>query len=180
MAVDKTEPPIKVILGFAGLSLGTLVTLRVLFVSYFNEQYDNHAHLQIEAMMQHGSPIATATKVREEETRRLSGLQAAMATVSRGERPGSISPQASTDVAALQGWTLLQREVPRPPPAPAPAVVEPVAVPAVPGAAVPAPAGAVAAPAGAVAPPAAPVAPAAAPAAAPAHPVAAPAAPAVH
>jgi len=176
MAVDKTEPPIKVILTVAALSLGTLVTLRVLFVSYFNDQYDSHTNRQIDAMMQQGSPVATASRVRDEEARRLSGLPAALAAVSRGERPGSIAPTASTDVAALQGWTLLQREVPRPPPAPAPAVVDPapVAVPVVPGAL--APANAVPAAAPVVAP--API-PAAVPAAA--HPVAAPAAaPMVH
>ncbi len=174
MAVDKTEPPIKVILTVSALSLGTLVTLRVLFVSYFNTQYEAHATRQIDAMMQQGSYIATTAGVRGEEARRLTGLPAAMAAVSRGERPGTISPTASTDVAALQGWTLLQREVPRPPPAPAPAVVEPAAaaVPVVPGAL---------APAGAV-PPAAPVAaPAPVPAPAAAHPAAAPAAaPMVH
>ncbi len=180
MAVDKTEPPIKVILTVAALSLGTLVALRVLFVSYFNTQYETHANRQIDAMMQQGSYVATASRVHDEEARRLSGLSAAIATVSRGERPGSITPAPSTDVAALQGWTLLQREVPRPPPAPAPAVVEPapVAVPVVPGAL--APAGAVPPPAPAAAP--API-PAAAPVAAPAaaHPAAAPAAaPVVH
>jgi len=174
MAVDKTEPPIKVILTVAALSLGTLVALRVLFVSYFNDQYETQTNRQIDAMMQQGSSVATATRVNEEEARRLTALPAAIAAVSRGARPGSISPTASTDVAALQGWTLLQREVPRPPPAPVPTVVEPapVAVPVVPGALAPAVA----------APPAAPTAaPAPIPAPAAAHPVAVPAAaPMVH
>lgn len=185
MAVDKTEPPIKVILGFAALSLGTLVALRVLFVTYFNDMYDAQRHTQIEAMMQQGSALATASRVRAEEARRLGNLDSAIRAVSQGQRPGAISPQASNDTAALAGWTLAPREVPRA--APVPQVINDLqAAPAPVLGAAPAPtpgAGPAPTPGAGPAPtmqPAAAPAPAA-PAAAPAHPVAAPAAaPAAH
>lgn len=156
MAVDKTEPPIKVIITVAGLSLGILVTLRVFFVSYFNSAYDTRARENIDQALHGGSYIWTAGRVHAEEERRLGRLQASMASVAQGQRPGAISPAASTDIAALTGWTLMPREVPRPPPPPAPVVVPAAAAPdlgalgtgaggpmglapAVPGAAAPAP-----------------------------------------
>lgn len=132
MAVDKTEPPIKVIITVAGLSLGILVTMRVFFVSYFNSAYDTRARENIDQALHGGSYIWTAARVHAEEERRLGRLQASMASVAQGQRAGAISPAASTDIAALSGWTLMPREVPRPPPAPvAPPVVEPA--PATPG-----------------------------------------------
>lgn len=132
MAVDKTEPPIKVIITVAGLSLGILMTMRVFFVSYFNSAYDSRARENIDQALHGDSYIWTATRVRAEEERRLGRLQASMASVAQGQRAGSISPAASTDIAALSGWALMPREVPRPPPAPvAPPVVEPA--PATPG-----------------------------------------------
>jgi hypothetical protein len=123
MAVDKTEPPIKVILTVAGLSLGILVTMRVFFVSYYNNAYETRSHQQVDAMLQAegGSYLWTAARVRAEEARRLTGLPAAIAAVSRGQRPGAISPAPSVDVAPLAGWTLAPREVPRPAPVVAPA-----------------------------------------------------------
>ncbi|MDB4929049.1 MAG: hypothetical protein JWM10_1533, partial [Myxococcaceae bacterium] len=135
MAVDKTEPPIKVILTVAGLSIGILVTLRVFFVSYYNNAYESRSHQHIESMLQaeHGSYIWTAARVRAEEARRLTGLPAAIAAVSRGQRPGAISPTASTDLAPLTGWTLVPHEVPRPAPV-APPVAE-IAAPVAPAAA---------------------------------------------
>ena len=133
MAVDKTEPPIKVVIGIAVLSIGILITLRVLFVSYFNHAYGNREQSQMEQVIAHGGWVATASQVRQEEQRRLGGLPAAMATIARGERPAVIAPQPSTDVAALQGWSQTPRELPRtapaptePAPAPAP---DPVAAP---------------------------------------------------
>ena len=159
MAVDKTEPPIKVIVTVGAISLGVLVAMRMFFVSYFNDSYEARSRAHIDAMLRGGSYVYTAGRVRADEARRLSGLPAAMTAVAQGQRPGAISPTASADLAPLQGWTLMPLEVPRPAPvaAPAPAVVAPAA------------AAAPAAPA-----PAAP-APAAAPAAAaPAHPAAAP------
>ena len=127
MAVDKTEPPIKVIITVAGLSLGILVTLRVFFVSYFHNAYEARSREHIDAMLHGGSYIWTAGRVRTEEERRLVRLPGAIAEVAGGRRPASISPTPSTDLAPLQGWTLAPREVPRP----APPVVEPVAPAAV-------------------------------------------------
>ena len=167
MAVDKTEPPIKVILTVAGLSIGILVALRLFFVSYFNNSYEARSREHVDAMLRGGSYIWTAARVRTDEARRLGGLQAAMSAVSQGQRPGAISPTASTDLAPLQGWSLAPREVPRAAPAPTPVAAPapaPVAAP------VPAPAAPVAAPAPAPAAhvaPAAPIHPAVAPAAAP-------------
>jgi hypothetical protein len=132
MAVDKTEPPIKVIITVAGLSLGILVTLRVFFVSYFHSAYDTRARENIDQALHGGSYIWTSARVHAEEERRLGRLQASMASVAQGQRAGAISPTASTDIAALTGWTLMPREVPRPPPPPAPAappVVQPVGAP---------------------------------------------------
>jgi hypothetical protein len=128
MAVDKTEPPIKVIITVAGLSLGILVTMRVFFVSYFNSAYDTRARANIDQALHGSSYIWTAARVHTEEERRLSRLQASMASVAQGQRAGAISPTASTDIAALTGWTLMPREVPRPPPPPAP-VAPPVVAP---------------------------------------------------
>lgn len=167
MAVDKTEPPIKVILTVAGLSIGVLVAMRLFFVSYFNNSYEARSREHVDAMLRGGSYIWTAARVRTDEARRLGGLQAAMSAVSQGQRPGAISPTASTDLAPLQGWSLAPREVPRAAPAPTPVAAPapaPVAAP------VPAPAAPVAAPAPAPAAhvaPAAPIHPAVAPAAAP-------------
>jgi hypothetical protein len=138
MAVDKTEPPIKVIITVAGLSLGILMTMRVFFVSYFNSAYDSRARENIDQALHGGSYIWTAGRVHVEEERRLGRLQASMASVAQGQRAGVISPAASTDIAALSGWTLMPREVPRPPPAPVvPPVVEPA--PVAPGLGAPAP-----------------------------------------
>ncbi len=167
MAVDKTEPPIKVILTVAGLSVGVLMAMRLFFVSYFNNSYEARSREHVDAMLRGGSYIWTAARVRTDEARRLGGLQAAMSAVSQGQRPGAISPTASTDLAPLQGWSLAPREVPRAAPAPTPVAAPapaPVAAP------VPAPAAPVAAPAPAPAAhvaPAAPIHPAVAPAAAP-------------
>lgn len=155
MAVDKTEPPIKVIVTVGAISLGVLVALRMFFVSYFNDSYEARSRAHIDAMLRGGSYVYTAGRVRADEARRLSGLPAAMTAVAQGQRPGAISPTTSADLAPLQGWTLMPLEVPRPAPAPAPA---PVAAPA-PAVVAPAPA---------------PVAAPAPAAAAPAHPAAAP------
>lgn len=158
MAVDKTEPPIKVIITVAGLSLGILVTMRVFFVSYFNNAYETRSREHIDAMLHGGSYVWTAGRARTDEQRRLGGLEGAITAVGRGQRPGAISPTTSVDIAPLQGWTLTPREVPRAaPPVVAPA---PAAVPADPAAAAPTAPAALAAPA-AVAPAAAahPVAP---------------------
>ena len=130
MAVDKTEPPIKVIITVAGLSLGILMTMRVFFVSYFNSAYDSRARENIDQALHGDSYIWTAARVRAEEERRLGRLQASMASVAQGQRAGAISPAASTDIAALSGWTLMPREVPRPPAPVAPPVVEPAPAPA--------------------------------------------------
>jgi len=177
MAVDKTEPPIKVILTVAGLSIGILVALRLFFVSYFNSSYEARSREHVDAMLRGGSYIWTAGRVRTDEARRLGGLQAAMSAVAQGQRPPAISPTASTDLAPLQGWGLAPREVPRAAPAPvaAPAVAEPPAAAPVAPAPMTAPAAApvpVAVPAPTAAPaaqiaPAAPTHPAVAPAAAP-------------
>lgn len=150
MAVDKTEPPIKVIVTVGAISLGVLVALRMFFVSYFNDSYEARSRAHIDTMLRGGSYVYTAGRVHPDEARRLSGLPAAMTAVAQGQRPGAISPTASADLAPLQGWTLMPLEVPRPPPvaapapaAPAPAAPAPAAVapaPAAPAAAVPAPA----------------------------------------
>jgi len=165
MAVDKTEPPIKVIVTVGAISLGVLVAMRMFFVSYFNDSYEARSRAHIDAMLRGGSYVYTAGRVRADEARRLSGLPAAMTAVAQGQRPGAISPTTSADLAPLQGWTLMPLEVPRPAPAPAPA---PVAAPApaavAPTVVAPAPATAVVAPVAAPAPAAA----------APAHPAAAP------
>jgi hypothetical protein len=171
MAVDKTEPPIKVILTVAGLSIGVLVAMRLFFVSYFNNSYEARSREHVDAMLRGGSYIWTAARVRTDEARRLGGLQAAISAVSQGQRPGAISPTASTDLAPLQGWSLAPREVPRAAPGPAPVAAPalapvPVAPVAAPAAAAPAAAAPVAAPVAHVAP-AAPTHPAVAPAAAP-------------
>lgn len=160
MAVDKTEPPINVIVTVGVISLGILVALRMFFVSYFNDSYEARSRAHLDTMLRGGSYLYTAGRVHADDARRLSGLPAAMAAVAQGQRPAAISPTASADLAPLQGWTLMPLEVPRPAPAaaPAPAAPAPVAAPAP---AAPAPA----APAAAV--------PAAGPAA-PAHPAAAP------
>ena len=154
MAVDKTEPPIKVILTVAGLSLGILVTLRVFFVSYFNNSYETRSREHIDAMLRGGSYLATAGRVHSEEAPRLGRLQASMDQIARGQRPGAVSPTTSADIAPLTGWTLAPREVPRAQPAPAPVVA-----PAVP--AVTAPVAAAPVPAAPAAPTSVPVVPAA-------------------
>jgi hypothetical protein len=120
MAVDKTEPPIKVIITVAGLSIGILVAMRVFFVSYFHNAYDARSREHIDAILHGGSYIWTSGRVRSEEQHRLTRLPNAIAAVSAGLRPESIRPTSSVDLAPLQGWTLAPREVPRP----APAVVE--------------------------------------------------------
>jgi hypothetical protein len=130
MAVDKTEPPIKVIITVAGLSLGILVTLRVFFVSYFNNAYETRSREHIDAMLHGGSYIWTAGRVHTEEQRRLGGLQAAMGVVAQSQRPAAIAPAPSVDTAALAGWTLAPREVPRAAPAPVPAAAAPAMDPA--------------------------------------------------
>lgn len=129
MAVDKTEPPTRVIITVAVLSIGILVTLRVFFVSYFNSSYGYRHQEHIDAMMHGGSYVWTASRARTEEGRRLTRLPAAMSAIGRGQRDPAISPTASTDIAPLQGWTLQQREVPRPAPAAPPVVEPPVTVP---------------------------------------------------
>lgn len=151
MAVDKTEPPIKVILTVAGLSISILVTLRVFFVSYFNSAYETRSREHIDAMLHGGSYVATAARVRTEEERRLGRLQASMEAIARGPRPGALSPAASPDIAPLTGWTLAPREVPRPAPVavvPAPEPAAPAVAPAAPAAAAPAPPAVAAPPAG--------------------------------
>ncbi|MBK6531426.1 MAG: hypothetical protein IPF99_18000 [Deltaproteobacteria bacterium] len=146
MAVDKTEPPIKVIVTVGAISLGVLVAMRMFFVSYFNDSYEARSRAHIDAMLRGGSYVYTAGRVHADEARRLSGLPAAMTAVGRGQRPGAISPTASADLAPLQGWTLMPLEVPRPAPVAAPA---PAAAPAAvaPAAVAPCPAPAAAAPA---------------------------------
>ena len=138
MAVDKTEPPIKVIITVAGLSLGILVAMRVFFVSYFNNAYEARSREQIEAMLHGASYVWTAGRLSREEGPRLGRLPGAIAEVASGRRAASISPTLSNDLAPLQGWTLAPREVPSPAtpvldhvsPVPAPvALAGPAAVP---------------------------------------------------
>lgn len=149
MATDRTEPPIGRIVGITALALGTLVALRFGFQSYFIQKYEQR---QQEVVL--GQQSALLSTARTEATQRLGGINAAMETAVGASRHPSITPSASSDTAALQGWGLLPRPIPA---APAPAAAPPTPAPET-----------AAAPAAAAPAAAAPAAPAAAPVAAPA------------
>lgn len=174
MATDHTEPPIKRIIGITLVSVGTLVGLRFAFQSYFIQNYEKREH---DAVLAVSSDLLT--NARRESQQKLTGISAAMDQVAGSSRPGVITPAASVDQAAMQGWGLLPRAVAPAAPAVAPPTAEahaPAAAeaPAAPGAeapaapAAPAPAAAAPAPAAEAPAPAAPAAEAH-PAAAPAH-----------
>jgi hypothetical protein len=178
MATDRTEPPIKRIIGITLISVGTLVGLRFAFQSYYLQNYEARQQEVI-----YGVTADTLVTAQREARAKLNGIGPAMDTAASSNRPSAIAPTGAPDTAARVGWGLLPTGYTppaAPPPAPAaaapvaPAAVVPAAAPALPGAA---PAPAPAAPAApAAAAPAAPAAPAAAAPAAPA--AAAPAAPA--
>jgi len=164
MATDRTEPPIGRIVGITLLSLGTLISLRFAFQSYFIQNYELR---QQEVVL--GQPASTLAAARADAQQKLGGLNAAMDAIA-GARPASITPAPSTDIAARQGWGLAPRPYTAPP---APVAAPPAApVPAPTAAAIPGAPVAPAAGAPVAAPPAAAVPVVAAPAAA-APPVAA-------
>jgi hypothetical protein len=179
MATDRTEPPIKRIIGITLLSVGTLVGLRFAFQSYYLQNYEARQREVI-----YGVTADALVAARSEARAKLSGINQAMDTAASSTRPSAISPTGAPDTAARIGWGLMPTGY-TPPPAPAvppPAPATPVdpatAAPAAAAPAVAAPAPAVAAPAVAAPAAAAPAAPAAAapiaaavlaPAAAPAH-----------
>ncbi|MEZ4394955.1 MAG: hypothetical protein R3A48_28090 [Polyangiales bacterium] len=108
MATDHTEPPIKRIIGITLISVGTLVGLRFAFQSYFIQNYEKREH---DAVLAVSSDLLT--NARRESQQRLTGISAAMDQVAGSSRPASITPAASVDQAAMQGWGLLPRAVPR-------------------------------------------------------------------
>lgn len=167
MATDKTEVPVRSVIGIGLLSIGLIVAVHQSIWGYYYSMYGDEQ--QRKSL---GVSSGLLERERTEEAARLSDVNQAMqqvaASVGTEQRPAAITPRPSTDLQALQGWGQRPRVVPNPPPARGD-------LPA--GADTNAPAAAPTAPAAApTTPAAAPVAPAAPVAAAPVHP--APAAPA--
>lgn len=130
MATDKTEPPILRIVGIGAISIGILVGLQFAFVSYFQQMYEAQATVDQAETLRRESyyrPMADT-----ELQQRLSSVPGAMQAYASGARPELVTPRASTDNAALQGWGLMPRAVPvAPVVAPAAPAAEPAAVTAV-------------------------------------------------
>lgn len=166
MATDKTEVPVKTIIGIGLLTIGLVVAVHQSIWGYYYATYGEEQQNKVL-----GVQSGLLTRQRTEETARLSDINQAMqqvaASVGSAQRPAAITPHPSTDLQALQGWGLRPRVVPNPPPAQgdtpagadtsAPAAP---AAPAVPAAAAPSAAAPAAAPAAPTAAPAAPAAPA--------------------
>lgn len=117
MATDQTEPPVKKILTIGSLAIVFLAGSEYFFQSYFNSMYGAEQQSQI-----YGTHSALLLRARASEDERLHQgpmpIDQAMSAVARGERPAGIVPRASSDYAAMHGWTLLPRPF-------EPAVVQP-------------------------------------------------------
>jgi hypothetical protein len=116
MATDKTEVPNRTIIGISALVLGTLVAVQYSITSYFHSMYG--AEQQRKVL---GVESRLLAEAREADGRRLArigdGMQQVASSLTSGVRPTAIAPQPSTDLQALQGWSLRPRVVPNPPPA---------------------------------------------------------------
>jgi hypothetical protein len=164
MATDKTEVPVRSVIGIGLLSIGLIVAVHQSIWGYYYSMYGDEQ--QRKSL---GVASGLLERERSEEAARLSNVSQAMqqvaASVGTAQRPAAITPRASTDLQALQGWGQRPRVVPNPPPAQGdpPAGADTNAPAAAPTAPAAAPTALVAPTAAAVAPAhPAPVAPAAA------------------
>ena len=128
MATDSTEPRTGLILRLGGLTLVTLLAVHGLLSAYFDHM------AKAEQLRKAGGIVPEALNAMrdDEKTRLASGampIDKAMQMLVEKGRMGAgpeITPQASKDVAPLQGWSKMPGEVPAamtavPAPEPAPA-----------------------------------------------------------
>lgn len=168
MATDKTEVPVRSVIGIGLLSIGLILAVHQSIWGYYYSMYGDEQ--QRKSL---GVQSGLLERQRTDENARLSNVSQAMqqvaASVGTAQRPAAITPRASTDLQALQGWGLRPRVVPNPPPAQGdtPAGADTSAPPAPAAPAAPTTAAPAAAPAAAAPTAAAPAAPAAAATAAP-------------
>ena len=98
MATDRTEPPIKRIIGITLISVGTLVGLRFAFQSYYLQNYEARQQEVI-----YGVTADTLVTAQREARAKLNGLGPAMDTAASSNRPSSIAPTGAPDTAARVG-----------------------------------------------------------------------------
>jgi hypothetical protein len=114
MATDKSEPRVGLILKVAAISIATLVAVRGVLVSYFDQIAQAEEHRKFGEQKPQ-----TLIDVRSDEKARLTTGpmpidKAMQQIVSRGRKESSpdIMPSASKDLAPLQGWLKMPGEVP--------------------------------------------------------------------
>lgn len=116
MATDKTEVPVRSVIGIGLLSIGLIVAVHQSIWGYYYSMYGDEQ--QRKSL---GVASGLLERERTEEAARLSNVNQAMqqvaASVGTAQRPAAITPRSSTDLQALQGWGQRPRVVPNPPPA---------------------------------------------------------------
>lgn len=116
MATDKTEVPVRSVIGIGLLSIGLIVAVHQSIWGYYYSMYGDEQ--QRKSL---GVQSGLLERQRADESARLANVSQAMqqvaASVGTAQRPAAITPRPSTDLQALQGWGLRPRVVPNPPPA---------------------------------------------------------------
>lgn len=116
MATDNTPPRLKLIVTIAVITIVTLIGLDFVFRGYMAFMNDmavrEKAAPPADLLAQHAAEKALFAKAKLP-------LDQAIAQVSKGARPESISPRPSDDTGAMVGWSKLPRALPSAPQAPA-------------------------------------------------------------
>lgn len=125
MSADDTPPKNRLIATLAFVSLCTLIALKFILTSYFNEMVEADKQTKITR------PEALYAARAEQQKNLASSpvpIDQAMADLEKG-RPDLIAPKQSEDTGPLVGWAKLPHTLPKaaPPPAPPPTVEAPPA-----------------------------------------------------
>ncbi len=108
-AFDDTPPASKVILAVAVLSAVTLLGLIPVFHSYFFYMTEQQLDMQVRDSSRYAGELEAH---RAEQATKMAGVERAMTALGRGARMRAtpITPQASEDLGAIEGWTRMKNE----------------------------------------------------------------------
>jgi hypothetical protein len=109
MAIDNTPPRLRLIATIAAIVVITLVSLDVVFTSYFAFMTDQAKHEKIAPKKDLLAQLAA-------EQGALAGakvpIDRAMNQVAKGMRPELIEPKPSDDMAPMTGWSKMPKQPP--------------------------------------------------------------------
>jgi hypothetical protein len=114
MAIDNTPPRLKLIVTIAVITVITLIGINFVTESYYAMMTD-------EAQREKLAPTREKEEQHKAEQAAFANaalpLDKAIAELSKGDRPSSITPEQSPDLGPMTGWSKLPKPAPTPQPA---------------------------------------------------------------